>query len=478
VQARASARPLAQASLLLVGANAMLLVAAVTGFGPAVAAACLAVPLVFALAQRPQRGLIALVALAPFDGLREIIPHPPALAAWSEVLLVLILGATLLAPPEARGAPGRRLPPWALGVSALFALAVMSAVGVGSIQAVVGLKVLFFYVLAAIAVWRCPFDRRDRDHLITVLMVVGFVTSVIGIAQQFMGPDRLRDLGYEYNSTIRFTGSFMRSFSTFIQPFGFGFFVMAVLLLAVPVAFENLSRLRNRLFLFVTPVLGLAVASTIVRGAWLGLAVGVAYLGARRYRLLLLLLPVAAVLVLALPPEAASSVLSSTSSVERTSGWRDNLHQVSQNPIGVGIGATGGAAAKAAELAGREGKLYQPDNYYMKVAVELGVVGLWLFALVLASVFSLSHRQASVGPPEDRAFATGLSAVVLASAVASVVATFFEIFPMDLLFWLLAGVGAAMAADQGAAEPAEAAEAVLPAVTGRPQFLPPGASSH
>jgi len=419
--------------------------------GPVLGAACLAVPLALALANRPQRGLLALAALAPFDGLLEVVPHPAAVAAWKEVLLVAIVGATFIAPAEARGATGRRLPPWTAGLVALFGLALVSAAGVGGIQGLVGLKVLFFYVVAAVAVWRCPFDRRDRDHLITVLMVTGLVTSVFGIVQQLMGPDRLAALGYQYNSTIRFSGSFMRSFSTFIQPFGFGFFVMTVLLLAVPVAFEDLSRLRNRLFALATPVLGLAVLTTIVRGAWLGLAVGLVYLGARRYRPLLVLIPLAAAVVLVLPPEAASSALSSSSSVERTTGWRTNLAQVGRSPIGVGVGATGSAAVKTAEFTGQE-TIYQPDNYYMKVALELGVLGLWLFVMVLVSTFAVARRQMTTGPPEDRAFASGLTAAVLASAVASLVATYFEIFPMDLLFWLLVGTGAAMAADNPADE--------------------------
>ncbi|MDQ3643575.1 MAG: O-antigen ligase family protein, partial [Actinomycetota bacterium] len=384
---------------LLLGANAVLLLAAVTGAASLLGFLCLAIPLSVAVAHRPQRGLLALVALTPFDGLLEVIPHPPVAAAWKEVLLAAVLAATFVAPPEARGAPGRRLPPWATGITILFGLGVVSAVRVGNIQGLVGVKIVFFYVLAAVAVWRCPFDRRDRDQLITVLMVVGFVTSVIGLAQQVMGPARLNNLGYEYNSTIRFSGGFMRSFSTFIQPFGFGFFVMTVLLLAVPVAFEDLSRRRNRLFVFATPLLGLAVLSTIVRGAWLGLAVGVVYLGARRYRALLLLIPLAAVAVVALPPEAASSVLSSSSSVERTTGWGTNLSQISQNPLGVGIGATGGAAVKSSEFTGLE-EVYQPDNFYMKVTLELGVLGLWLFVLVLASTFTVAHRQVTAGPPE------------------------------------------------------------------------------
>ena len=458
--ARITLPPAVSYSAALVGANLVLLLAVLGGVGPLLGAVCLVVPLTLALARRPQRGLLALAVLTPFDGLLEVLPHPPALVAWKEALLVAVVGATFVAPAEARGGRDRRLPPWTAGVVGLLALAIASALLVRSLQGLVGLKIGFFYVLAAVAAWRCPLDRRERDLLITLLMVVGFVTSVIGIGQQLLGHDRLNQLGYEYNSTIRFAGPFMRSFSTFIQPFGFGFFVMLVLLLAVPVALADPGRRRNQLFLLATPVYGLAVLSTVVRGAWLGLAVGIAYLGVRRYRVLLLLIPLAGVALLVLPPEAASSAFSSTSSVERTTGWRTSIHQVGQQPLGLGVGATGGAAAKVVELTG-EGTVYQPDNYYMKVLLELGIPGLWLFVLVLASCFTMARRLETRGPPEDRAFGSGVSAAVLAGAAASLVATYLEIFPMDFLFWMLAGTAAAMGAHAEAEPRAPRAEPAL-----------------
>ena len=88
---------------------------------------------------------------------------------------------------------------------------------------------------------------------------------------------------------------------------------------------------------------------------------------------------------------------------------------------------------------------YQPDNYYMKVAVELGPIGLWIFVLVLISSGASALRASRVLPGSDGALALGVSASIVAAAVASVVSTYFEIFPLDLYFWLLIGtVGCAL----------------------------------
>lgn len=435
-----------QALGLALAANAILVVAIVAGVGAGLVALAVAAPVGLALVARPQRGLLALVALTPFHGLLVLLPLPPVAAYWKEALLLATLAATFLAPRAARGRPGRRLPRWAPGLVGFVGLGIASSSLVGGLQALVGLKITFFAILAFVAVWRCPLDARDRDRLVSVLMAVGLLTAVYGLAQQAIGPGRLNAVGYPYDETIRFAGGFMRSFSTFIQPFGFGFFLMVVVLVAVPVILEDPRRPRNQAFLVALPVLGVAVLSTIVRGAWLGLIVGVVYLAVHRYRLLLLLVPVAMVAVLFLPAEAAAPAFSGSSTEERADGWRENLPVVVDRPLGTGIGGTGSAALATARISGGARQTYQTDNYYFKVVLELGLVGLWLFLLLLAGIFSETRRTSQRVGGQDGAFLAGAAACIVAIAAACTVATYFEIFPMDLLFWLFAGI----AADLGA----------------------------
>ena len=112
-------------------------------------------------------------------------------------------------------------------------------------------------VLLALVVWRCPLDAKERDRLITIFVAVAFITALFGLYQQRVGHVVLNSWGYPYNEVIRFTSGFrLRSFSTFNQPFPFAFYLMLTVLLALPQAIADPHRLRNRLFLLSTPVLG------------------------------------------------------------------------------------------------------------------------------------------------------------------------------------------------------------------------------
>jgi hypothetical protein len=54
--------------------------------------------------------------------------------------------------------------------------------------------------------------------------------------------------------------------------------------------------------------------------------------------------------------------------------------------------------------------------------------------------------------------AEGVTAMVLAAIAACAVATYFEIFPLDLLFWVLVAVVASMSADRGSRVDADSTE--------------------
>jgi hypothetical protein len=437
-------RPGLRPAVALVGANVVLAGLLIVGTAPiafGLVVIALLIPAGLALLERPQRGVLALAMLAPFAGLLALVPLPAAAKGWKEALVLGTLAATFVGRREARAPRGRAWPAWTPAVLGLIGVGVVSGLAVGGLQAILGMKIAFFYILLTWAIWRCPLDAKERDSLVTILMVAGVLTSVYGLLQQLLGANRLVAMGYLYNDNVRFAGGFLRSFSSFTQPFPFGFFVMLVVLIGIPQALSEPSRLRNRIFLLCLPLFGLAILSTIVRAAWLGLAVGIAWLGSHRYRVLLLAIPLGLVALTFLPRDVSTAALSSSSTSQRTTGWRTNLTRAQQHPLGVGVGASGSALDKLALLHRvSPASSYQPDNYYFKTLLELGVMGLWLLILFLLVAFSSSRDISSRLAGRDAALASGVAATILAAAVASFVATYFEIFPIDLLFWLLLGV--------------------------------------
>jgi hypothetical protein len=418
-------------------------VAVLAGAGTAALAVAVLAPVVPLLFLRPQRGVLAMAALAPFDGLLDLLPQSGSLHAWKEVLVIGTLLATFVSPAGARRANRQSLPGWYPAVAALLVLGAISAALVGHTQGTTGFRIDFFYLLLAWSIWRCPLSAADRDRLVTILMIDGAITAAGGLVDEVVGATRLHTLGFPYNTTIRFAGGHLRAFSTFTYQAPLAFFLMVVLLVGLSQLLAEPRRRRNRLFLYSLPVLLGGLLFTFERGAWIGLAVGFVYLGIRRHRSILMAAPLAALVPLYLPASITSTALSGRSLGERSSGWSANLHQVLLHPLGAGIGATGAAANKVASLQAHTASpiassvVYQPDNYYYKTIYELGVLGLWFLLLFLVAAFVWCARVAVRLQGRDAALADSVAAFMLAAIVASTVSTFFEIFPMDLLTWLL-----------------------------------------
>ena len=415
----------------------------------AVLAAGAALVVAWFVFRRPQRGLLILAAATPLHGLLTILPLPGAAAGWKEALVVF----TALCAWARRGrrTDRSRLPlhaPWWPAALALFAFGTVSGVVAFGLLGFVAVKVTFFYVAIVVVLWWAPFDVRDRDHLVTVLMVMTAFTSVVGIAQLIVGPGALIALGYEYGTQVRTAGGLLRTFSTFNQPFPFGLYVMLGLLVAGAVALSEPRRPRNAVFLALTPVMVIAMASSVVRASILGLAVGLIWLALRRFRQLGIGLVAAgvigAVTLPLLPASISGAFFSSSSLGERGAGWSDIISSIVVHPFGLGLGASGAAADRMSTASGVEfsglSTNYQPDNYYVKMLLELGPIGLWAFLALIITTLVWSTRLSRSLPGRDGALALGVSASIVAAMFASVVATYFEIFPIDVYFWLLLGV--------------------------------------
>jgi O-antigen ligase len=150
----------------------------------------------------------------------------------------------------------------------------------------------------------------------------------------------------------------------------------------------------------------------------------------------------------------SASYFESASVFDRLSRWQQVPTVTAEAPFGHGPGSAGAAAGKVDTVSGvattytpgRTGDVqlvYQPDNSYLEVLYEDGIPGLALFVVALTLAFAAARRSELEAPPDDPGrgvLAASASALVLAAAVASIASAFFEIFPLDYLFWLLIAV--------------------------------------
>jgi hypothetical protein len=422
------------------------------------------------IALRPQRGILLMVALVPFDGLRLPLGIGGTVASWKEGLALFTATCALI---FGKRIVNRARPDWFWWLVALVVTAVVWFGIHQSKSALWGLKLDFIYLTVAFAAWRCPLNAKDRDRFVSILMGVGLITAAYGIAQQVIGHKRLNELGYAYNTLLRFNGGFLRSISTFDLPFSFGFFLMMVIVICLPVALSDLSRWRNQMFVVLSPLLVVGLLTSIVRAAALGLAVGLLYIGFRRFRsVFAVLIPLGLVALFFIPGSSAVKALSSDSTKARSANWTENLNAILDHPLGLGVGETGAAKARSygqtpeqqaaafgidlsqpdtdvyTPVLGGVG-VYQPDNYYIKTVIELGLLGLWFLIRVLIGAFRESRRLERSTNPADAALGIGITAYLAAAAFAMFFSTYLELFPMDFYFWLLLGITAATARETG-----------------------------
>ncbi|WP_442981386.1 O-antigen ligase family protein [Rhodococcoides fascians] len=224
---------------------------------------------------------------------------------------------------------------------------------------------------------------------------------------------------------------------------------MLALLVGGAVALADPRRRRNLLFLCASPMMVVAMSSSIVRGAILGLAVGVIYLIAVRFRYLAAPFALAALAVaVTVPfvPKITSVFFSSSSLGQRGDGWANIIASILIHPFGTGLGSSGSAADRISTAEGRAftqsglSTNYQPDNYYVKALLELGPIGLWAVVALLVTSLLWCTRLSRALRGDDGALALGVGASIVAAMFASLVSTYFEIFPIDVYFWLLLGV--------------------------------------
>ena len=130
------------------------------------------------LYRRPQNGLLLVAALTPLHGLLTILPGGPSLTGWKEGVLVLTLLATFVTPNRDRTMPPSM--PWWPAAVAWVAIGTLSALLMSGPAAVTALKITYFYLIIPIILWRTPFDARDRDRLVTILMGTTAFGAVVG----------------------------------------------------------------------------------------------------------------------------------------------------------------------------------------------------------------------------------------------------------------------------------------------------------
>ncbi len=460
--------------------------------------------IVLLAARYPDRSLLILIVVLPFQGLllarlwtwgvpASVVRH---LGAWKEALAI----GVILAGIRNYLATGRRadvLDRLALGFVAIVAVYTVAQTAiVPSAPASVSVKVLGFrqdagFVLLLLGARHAPLPRQFLDRAGRAALAVATVVASVCVFETLDSStwnhfvvNTIRYTQYEVgilHSTppnffdIRVYGTIggtqiVRAGSVFLSALTCGFY----LVLGFALGLERAARGRGSPWLVpALVVIGAGILLTQTRSAILA-ALVVAFIAfqpaagrSRHWRTQLAIL-VAALGLLAIPAALSTGLAkrvtgatnnSDHSSAAHVSAFWTGLHNIEAHPLGLGLGTSAGIGQR---FAGQGGDVVIPENDYLEVGVELGLVPMMLFA-VLSVALVLSLRAAARRRPHEV-----IAGAWAAAAGLAVAAWFLQTWLDFSVAWTVWGLaGAALGASW--AEPRERAPAAgSPALSGAP----------
>jgi O-antigen ligase len=260
--------------------------------------------------------------------------------------------------------------------------------------------------------------RKTLHWAVKSLIVTACVAALIGLVQQKLGPYRLVDMGYSFNSQVRTIGAHLRSFGPFDEPFDYA------AVLAFGLAAVLLWTRKRTVAALLGPVIAAGLLVSFVRGAALSAVALIALLLAKRgYATAATVVLAAAAAtgvafaLLATQPTPGRVVQTGPSTYLSLNGrdrsWRIALGKPSSWPFGRGVGTFGTAAQRASRSRppGSGGPIRQAaDSGYLAAASDVGFIGLALLLALFVRIIVL--LRSAIGRGEEAGW-FGLAIIVI-----------------------------------------------------------------
>ncbi len=301
-------------------------------------------------------------------------------------------------------------------------------------------------------------DKTQLRFFLGMWMLLAVAIALYGLKQNFLGLSNWEAAWLSISRTHIIYDK-VRIFSMLGSADALGMHMAVSIVLALGLAFSTRSRLVRYGCIATVPLFVVVDLYTLTRGAYSAVLVGVLVLAViTRSRLLLVGLLLAAVLAVGWYQVNQGSMLANRvmtmfspeedeSFAVRQSYIDEYLPVIAENPFGFGPATSGRQGWVLLEWAGVDPSLVESlagvpaDNYYFRIALENGWVGLLLFMVLLAVVISHGLRVFySAKDPLVRWTAASLVAAYVAMAVASVSNNYFSHVQLKLFFWFSIGV--------------------------------------
>jgi hypothetical protein len=410
-------------------------------------------------------GVFGLLAFMPYTGIPTILLYPaPPMTRLLKDVIFLIPAYFGFVTWYLRRRPPEKIPKLLASAGVLLTALVIGHMFDDTVPelmvALVGLKTWALYIPLIVLGYHLVRTIEDLEKLARWLLLVGALPVAFGVIQAVLVYAGASDLAYRaygaaasdvthgFGRTEVGTGDVVKVASIFTFVSQYYNFVLATLCLAYG-RWRSLPRRSALRFWFgLVPLTVVALAGLLTgsRGAFVMIPlffIVVLALGADWMALVQVVFLLAAGLTTALTLFKTTSgdlfdVVQELAIDYLTVTQIGELKQaLSATVWGLGTGTNTGPA-----------RLVVPDrstiileNYYAKAVMELGVPGLVVVVLLFTTVVVLGFRRSrALANPVGKAYANSLLAFLIISVVNAGKASYLDLDPLNVYFWLYAGV--------------------------------------
>lgn len=416
-----------------------------------IAAAIFAVVFMILLLQNYERltYIIALYAFIDF-AVRNVVGYDLLSSYWDEILLVAAALLWVYKRIRFRQSVLYRSSPLDFPLLLFFGVGILLFL-VNSPDTAIsfeGLRAVIQYMFWYFALMQLLETEKAARNIYKIVVYSGTLMALHGLLQYIMKVDN------PLNWTDAAESNVTRVFSILGSPNVLGSLMILLIPMAAGLFFSEKRPLKKLLFFCATGAMGLCLILTFSRGAWLGMAVAAAVYFTFKDKRLFIPFAVAAILALLFVPSISSRVAYMLTSDYIASSIRGGrLGRLAQGVavlkdnlwLGVGLGHFGGAVA----MNNIPGSFYM-DNYYLKTAIEMGLLGLASFLALVFSVILWCRRAVKeISDKASRELVLGAFAGMCGVLFHNLFENIFEVPMMVTYFWLAAAFIMFMWKNQG-----------------------------
>lgn len=315
------------------------------------------------------------------------------------------------------------------------------------VRPAVGYMMVYFITYSSIR------TAKRSDTLLYVIFALGLFSGIWGIIQATYGY-----FSWEYNYVLRhdlvhlvFNYGRWRAIGSIGSPAQFGIIMAVLSAISLALFFQSRSIL-NRLFLasvFIVTLLGMVFSGT--RSAYIiipiFLVLWVILSRERKFYYFLAVGIIGITVVLLVPSnnyhiQRMQSVLKASEDASYQTRARNKkiiFPWILAHPIGGGLGSTGVWGQRFSP--GTFLANFPPDSGLIRVAVELGWVGLLFFLAIYYRVITIGIKTAwRMRPGKHKAIVSAIAGSTVALLLVEWGQEVVGVFPMSILFWMLLAI--------------------------------------